>query len=481
MLRSLLKDSAVYGIGILLSRLIGFLMIPIYTRVLTPADYGVIETIVRLVDVIGLILALGLASAFMRYFNEAAEGVDRRRLISTCMLLVTGATAVTMVAVIPASPLVTDLAFGHRENELFVRIALAGMFLATISNVPLTLLRAEGRPWRFTIISTAQLVLALILNLVLLVYLRMGVLGAVLSTLINAAVWSLILGADLLIRHGVAFDRRWARRLLVFGIPLVPASLSQFTLHFSDRFFLTRYATIEELGLYSLAYRFAMLATMLYGMLDTAWWPWAFRVAKEEDAPRNLADGVALMLVASTVFVTGVILFSKPVIEIMASAEFAGASRYVPPLTLAYWLFSTVAPISVGLQLAERTGVIAVANSVAAVVCLGLSFWIIPSHGVPGAILVTVTSFAVLATTIGISSTLAHPLPHRYGMIFVCVAVVGLSMIWEYTGTAESFWIDSGIRLGIYGALVALLGITFLRTSRPPTSLMGLVARFRQA
>lgn len=478
MLKNLLKDSAVYGIGIVLSRLVGFLMIPIYTRVLTPADYGIIETIVRVVDVVGLVLALGLASAFMRYFNEASEGPDRRRLISTSMLLIVAATAVALVVVVPASPWVTEAAFADRENERYVRIALIGMLLATVSNLPLTLLRAEGRAWRFTVISTAQLVLALTLNIVLLVFLRLGVLGAVLSTLINAAVWSVLLGGELLVRHGVHFDRGWARRLLAFGVPLVPASLSQFVLHFSDRFFLTRFSTIEDLGLYSLAYRFAMLATTLYGMLDTAWWPWAFRVAREEDAPRNLADGVAMMLVASTVFVTGVILFSKPVIDVMASAEFGAASRYVPPLTFAYWLFSTVAPVSVGLQLAERTGVVAFANGIAAVVCLGLSFWIIPLYGVWGAIGVTVASFGVLATTIGVSAHIAHPLPHRLGTMAICLVAVVLSMVWEYTGAAP-FWTDLAIRLVIYAALVALLGIGFLRTSRPPMAVGELVRRIR--
>jgi O-antigen/teichoic acid export membrane protein len=59
MLRTLVKDSAVYAVGTIASRLVGFIMIPVYTRVLTPADYGIIETIVRLIDIIGLLLSLG--------------------------------------------------------------------------------------------------------------------------------------------------------------------------------------------------------------------------------------------------------------------------------------------------------------------------------------------------------------------------------------------------------------------------------------
>ena len=478
MLRSLLKDSAVYGIGIVLSRLVGFIMIPIYTRVLSPADYGIIETIVRVVDVFGLVLALGISSALMRYYNEASEGRDRRRLISTSLLVIGAATAASMLLAFPASPWVTKLAFGSTEHQGYVLIALLGMLLQLVSNIPLTLLRAEERAWRFTIISTIQLLTALSLNILLVVYWRMGVEGVVLSQFINALIWAVVLGLDLVVRHGIAFDRGWAGRLLAFGIPLVPAGIAQFTLHFSDRFFLTRFATIDELGLYSLAYRFAMLATTFYGMLDTAWWPWAFRVAREPDAPSNLKNGVALMLTASTVFVTGVILFSAPTIQLLAAEDFWAASRYVPPLTAAYWLFSTVAPLSVGLHLAERTGILAAANAFAAVVCLGLSFWIIPTHGVWGAIGVTIASFGLLSLAVAAGARMAHPIPHRLGMTALCVAVVGASMIWEYVG-AEGFWVDLGVRILVWLGLLAVLALGFLRGSSPPQTVAGVIAQIR--
>lgn len=68
MLQILFKNSAVYAVGIILSRLVSFLMIPVYTRVLTPADYRVIETIVRLVDILSILLALGMSEALLRYY-----------------------------------------------------------------------------------------------------------------------------------------------------------------------------------------------------------------------------------------------------------------------------------------------------------------------------------------------------------------------------------------------------------------------------
>src|SRR5262245_55146979 len=153
MMRHLLKDSAVYGIGIVLSRLVGFVMIPVYTRVLTPADYGVVEAVTRLADVFGLILALGVAGSLLRFYHEASDAEDRRALVSTARLLLAGATVLGMLALIPAAPWLTRLTFGDAQHETLVRLTMAGMLLTSFIQLPLTVFRAQGRPWRFTLIS----------------------------------------------------------------------------------------------------------------------------------------------------------------------------------------------------------------------------------------------------------------------------------------------------------------------------------------
>ena len=88
MLKNLVRDAGVYGLGIVATRLVGFFMIPIYTRVLTPADYGVLDAISRLVDALSLLLALGVAQSVMRYYNEPVDEAGRRRFESTALLMI---------------------------------------------------------------------------------------------------------------------------------------------------------------------------------------------------------------------------------------------------------------------------------------------------------------------------------------------------------------------------------------------------------
>jgi O-antigen/teichoic acid export membrane protein len=260
----------------------------------------------------------------------------------------------------------------------------------------------------------------------------MGVLGVVLSTFLNAAVWGTILGVSVWRSAGIRFERAWARKLLAYGAPLVPAMLAQFSLHFGDRFFLVHHASTHELGIYALAYRFALLVPAFSGIVVSAWWPWAFSIAKEPEAERHLRDAAALLMTVTAALCSGVILFTDPVLRVVAAEPYWVAARYVPPLVVAYWFFGVQTPLSLGAHLAKRTDALAVVNIVSAVACLGLNSVLIPRYRAWGATAATLVSFALLAVLTLYASHLFRPIPQRWGVIFGslgCVAVAAAATL----------------------------------------------------
>lgn len=391
-----MKDSAIYAVGTVASRLVGFIMIPVYTRVLTPADYGIIETIVRLVDVIGLFLGLGLAEALLRHYFLAQNEEDRRRLISTTLSINLAVIVAGCLIALPSSPLLARLAFGHDRYTLYVTVSLISMLIGNLGQLPMTLWRAEGKAWRFTVISLASLLSQLTTNIILVVWLRLGVWGVVLSGLINAVLWSATLGLVVWRRYGLQVDRVWVKPVLRYGLPLVPASLSQFVLHFSDRFFLTRYATEAQLGLYSLGYRFGMLVSVFSGIVWMAWAPWAFRVGTEEAGEIQIHRASSLFLVGFAFVTCLIILFAHPTIHFLSAPRFWGASHLVPLLAISYWAFAVQYPSATVIRLARRTDILAGIQIVAAVLCTCLNLLLIPRYGVWGAVWATFLSFSAL-------------------------------------------------------------------------------------
>ncbi|MGC8783089.1 MAG: lipopolysaccharide biosynthesis protein [Armatimonadota bacterium] len=476
MLRSLVKDSAVYAVGTIASRLVGFIMIPIYTRVLTPADYGIIETIVRLVDVIGLFLALGLAEALLRHYYLAKDEQERRRLIATVFNLNLVVVIVGSLLTLPASPYLARLAFGHERYAHYVTISLISMLVGNLIELPLTLWRAEGKAWRFTTISLCRLSTQLATNIVLVVWLRWGVWGVVLSGLINASVWSFVLGVLVRLRYGGAFDMQWVKPVLRYGLPLVPASLSQFILHFSDRFFLTRYASESELGLYSLAYRFGMLVSVFYGIVSMAWAPWAFRVGAQEEGAYHLQRAISLILLGFALVASGIILFARPAIHLMSATRFWGAADYVPPLAGAYWFFVAQGPLSVGARLSNRTDALAGANILSALLCLLLSMWLIPLYRAWGAAWVTMASFIALASA-------SYVVSQRYYRVGLSLGTMLVSILLMLAAAAVDLSMRHGGAWQLAGRLVAatmLLGVVFWQV-RQRYSLPSVVALWRRS
>lgn len=399
MLRSLAKDSAVYAVGVIATQLVGFIMIPIYTRVLSPADYGVIETITRLVDVINLLLAMGLAEALLRHYYLAQTEEERRRLIATTFSFNLLVIVVGCMLTLPLAPQLARLAFGHERYSAYVAVWLAASLLHNLAELPLTLWRAEGKPWRFTGISLCRLLTQVTANIILVVVLRWGVWGVAMSNFINAAAWSALLGIAVRRKYGILLDTSWLRSVVRYGLPLVPATLSQFILHYSDRFFLAHYATESELGLYSLAYRFGMLVSISMRVVVTAWYPWVFSTATSSQDTASIRRAGAMVLVVLATIAGTLILCTEIVLRLMSAPRFWQASQYVSLIAAGCWFFAAHIPWSVGARLANRTEVVAKAHLLTAGASLLGYAWFIPRYGAWGAAIMTLLSFVCLSLT----------------------------------------------------------------------------------
>ena len=399
MLRYLIKDSAIYAVGTLAGQIIGFVMMPVYTRVLTPADYGVVETVMRIVDVINLFLAMGMVEAFLRHYYLANDEKERYRLISSVFSFNLLIVVLGCIAAFFFAPYLSTIAFGHQRYARYVLFWLFAMLMNNLMELPLALWRAEKKPWRFTGISVGRLSTQLATNIVLVVWLRWGVWGVVMSTFLNSLFWSAALALAVRTRYGVLIDLGWMRSIWRYGLPLVPASVSQFLLHYSDRFFLARYATETELGLYSLAYRFGMLVSLAMRVVLTAWYPWVFSAAQGDPVESivQIRRAGAVILLALSVIASGVILFMEPVLRVMSAPQFWQASQYIPVLALATWFFAAHIPWSAGARLASQTHGVAKAHVFTAALCLAGYALSIPRYTAWGAAWVTLFAFMLLS------------------------------------------------------------------------------------
>ncbi len=300
------------------------------------------------------------------------------------------------------SDTISSWVLGTSEDGRFFRILFVTLTFNLSCETPMAWLRVLDRSLTFTAINLVRLVCALSLNILFLVVYDMGVEGVLFSGLITAVLIAGICATICLRSVRFSPNRVVLRQLLAFGIPLIGGWLGSFLLNYSDRFFLKKYTTLADIGIYSLSYKLGMIPTIAVTMpFLMAWGPRQFVVARNEADPAGIFGKIFTYFAALHVMlVLGFGANSREIISIMASPEYAASALFIAPLMVAYAFQGVQQYSQFGLLLCQRTKYIGILVMVAAGVNIGLNAIFVPRYGVAGAAWTTVASFAVLIAMI---------------------------------------------------------------------------------
>ena len=390
------RHTLVYAAGILLSRAVSFVLLPLYTRFLTPADYGVMQLVDLTLDVVAILAGAQMAGGVFRFYHKAETEADRRAVLASGMTMLAGSFVVFAAATLAAAAPLARLALGSANLAGLIRIAAVSLGLQGFVVVPFAYLRLREQSTRFTYVNIGRLVVQLTLNIVLVAGFRAGVRGILLSTLITNALLAIVLGAPFVARVGVRVTGPWLRALLRYGLPLVGVNVATFIATFGDRYFLRASADMTAVGLYALAYQFGFLLLSIgYMPFSLVWEPVRFEIAKRPDRDAVLARVfviITVLLVSLTVAMT---LFVGDFLTIMSDPSYYGAARLVPIILIAYVLQGWTSLHDLGLLVTERTELLTLANWVAALAALAGYALLIPRWYGLGAAIATVVAFAL--------------------------------------------------------------------------------------
>lgn len=427
-IRGIGRHAVVYGAGIAISKLAGFLMLPIYTRLLTPADYGVLELLSMTIDLLGTIAGVGLASSVFKFYADHDPGRDRNEVVSTAALAVTAIAALTALAGMVGSGGLAGLLLDTGEGPLYFRIFFLIYLANTAETIPLLYMRAVQRSGLFVLATSAKLLLMLTANIYFVVVLRMGVLGVLAGNLLATTISAAALSAYLFREVGFAFSPTKLRAMARFGYPLMLVYVGNFALVFSDRYFLNHFHGARDVGLYSLAYKFAfVLSAFAATPFQMVWAPQRFMIAKRPDAPAVFRRVFLYLNVVLGIVALGIALFARDVIAVMADPAFQPAYHVVPLLVVAQIIHHWAGYANLGFFLRERTGDFARSSFVGAAAVLVLNLLLIPRWGVQGAAWATLGGYAARFVAVYIAAQKHYPIDYGWGEVARFYAVLGVA------------------------------------------------------
>lgn len=382
----------------MVQRAASFVLLPLYTHRLSPADYGVLQMLQVTLDVAAIALSAGTLAGVLRFFFKTDDEASRRSVFTTALWLLVVFNGLAALLLVAFAPWLAEPIIGTPNGAHLLRLQAACFAAEPLGQVALLQLQARGRAGVYSTLSVVRLALQIALNVFFLVVLERGVEGVLLGTLITNVVMGVGLASWQVATTGWRPDLAIAKNLLRFGLPYRATTAGAFVLTFADRYFLKARHDLTEVGLYGLAYQFGFL--LIYASSAPflqAWNPQRFALSTRPRAERDAAydDGSRWFAIVVVSAALGLCVFARPILSLMAAATYAGAARLVPIIVAAYVLQAFTDAAELGIQISERTQYATLATWAAVVVVLIGYVVLIPPLGGLGAALATLAAFAV--------------------------------------------------------------------------------------
>jgi O-antigen/teichoic acid export membrane protein len=412
-LKRLSGDSLVYGLGQVGGKVVNLLLVPVLTRVLVPQQYGVADLVIGYSASVLLVLVFGMDGALSRFFYEQPDREARIRMTSSSFVwrVVTGGTVALLLAAL-AGPLASRLLGG----VVYAKYLRIGAFTLPFTLLVLfcnDVLRCTFQPWKFIALNVAQTLLVGGITLWLVLARHLGVAGALYGKLLGDALAALL--GLVLCRHSLKprFSRTLLRRMLAFGLPLVPVSIAYGVIGFVDREALQRTASLEAVGIYGVAMKFFAVITMGVQAFNLAFGPFAYARAKDADAPRLYARVFALYVSLTSLAALVVGVFAPAIVGLLATPRYAAAAGPALWLSFAAVAQGAYSVAVLGVTLALRTSLLGWIAGASALVAFAANQWLTPPLGAEGAAMATCLAHVVSSVLVYAVAQRIRPFPHR--------------------------------------------------------------------
>jgi O-antigen/teichoic acid export membrane protein len=459
-LKSLVSAAAVYGLGTVLSKFIGFFLLPIFTRALTPAEYGLFETFNVILLLFTAIGTLGMDTAMMRFYFDSAEPSYRKRVASTAYMFALAAGLLVTSVGMACSPALNSTLFGGTDHIRILHITFLAVAASVVNTIQLALLQTKRQPGRYSFLTFLRFVVMYGLSVWFLLR-GDSVYGVMLAQLIGY-VMAIVVGF-VFNRRDVAFvgSGELARKMLLFGAPLVVGSVNMWLLSSSDRFFLLRLSTLENLGLYSLGSRFASIVQFAVLAFQLAWPQFAFSTAQQLGVAHVQSRILTYYLFVAIPLVLAVTLFTPEMLALLATARYAGAASVVFLLSYSFLMHGCYSVFGIILSHTKQTLSILTITIPPLVVSIVLNTLLVPALGGTGSAIASACAYTLMAVLAYAFTNRLIAVRYEWKRIVVMVlgalVIVGLNAVLH----VQSYWIGAFIKvifLLIYVGLLALMG-----------------------
>ena len=405
-LKNLFKDTALYGIGKSFQKFIGIFLLPLYATVLTPEDFGVLDTIGVSTFFFIAILNLGLDSASGRFFFSAKTEDEKGKILFTT-LVIRLITLIPILILACFSSQISVLLFNDSSYKWLVLVSILIIPMNVMYSDQENIFRYYFESYKYNQITIFKVIFSAASGLFLVIYLNYGAFGAVLSSFISFSI-SLFITFYFFNkkRYVFHFSWEWAKKLINYGLPLIWATAAIWFYSSSDRYIILHFHNLTEVGIFSISSKIVQVLAMLNIAIQMSFGPHMVNNYEQDKTTNKLksknfmSDSWHVFLYVSITIIIVLSIFCPNIILFMLNEEYLTASLAVPFLGFSKILSQSIQMATPGILLKNKTKYFGIILPICAFLNIIINFILIPRFGFTGAafstFLIHVLQFSIL-------------------------------------------------------------------------------------
>lgn len=357
-LRDLSKDTLTYGLADAIGKVVGFLLLPLYTSYLTPQDYGIISMLAFTYTFFSPIASLGITNAVFRRFNLHKDRRTQDLVLSTGGYFVVTTSTLLWILGITIAPTLSTLLIEDLNLIFLTEIALTGCLFSSIGNIFTVVLRATRKVKLISTILLFKLIFTICLTILLVVIQDLGVIGVIISDAVGALLSTIILAFHTRSYFKITFSMAELRAMLSYGLPFLPHKLFGTTLVFLGAYFIKEIGSLSDTGLYNIATKMAMPLGLLISSVQKSWVPIKFQVHRNEETSQRRATFkhiISIYFIVVTSLYIGLLFVGPEIIRVLTASDYHDAVLLFPIVLLTKISTGTYFMMGTGFEYTENT------------------------------------------------------------------------------------------------------------------------------
>ncbi len=470
--KSLAKDTAIYGLSSIIGRFLNWCLVPLYTIMFPAAEYGVVTYVYSVIAIVLIVLTYGMETGFFRFANHE-RWKDPMQVYSTALISLLVSSSAFVALVLMFLPAITHWmeCDGHPSYVWMMAVTVA---IDAFTAIPFSYLRFRSRPVRFAVLKLVNIGLNIALNIFFILccpwlmthapatvswfYRPDFSIGYIFLANLIASITTLLMLLPELRGFAWNFCSQLWREMLKYSAPLLVLGIAGIMNQTLDKIlFPTLYTqpdAMAQLGIYGANYKIAIIMVMFIQAFRFAYEPFIFAQNKKEGhgAERSYADAMKYFIIMA-LFIFMFVMFYLDILRYFISPKYFSGLAVVPIVMLAELFFGIFFNLSVWYKLTDRTIWGAWFSLLGLAMTIGFNAALVPTWGYMGCAWAAFACYAVMMVTSFIVGQIKYPIAYPLKRIGIYVLIAaGLYVVGEYVFACENHWIDWSVRFVLLSA-----------------------------